>query len=72
MCPVFFFGSRPNYARWMVKYYHNLLNMDNTHPGVRSVLENGALSIRRSVVGRRDKTQEIVQKPRVGHLLPFI
>ena len=24
------------------------------------------------VVGRRDKTQEIVQKPRVGHLLSFI
>lgn len=31
----FFAGSRPNYARWMVRYHMNLLNVDKTHPGVR-------------------------------------
>ena len=48
MCPMFFAGNRPNYPRWMVKYRHNLINMDNTHPGIRPTFENGALSIRRS------------------------
>ena len=32
----------------MVRYYLNLVNIDNTHPGVRQILENGALSIRRT------------------------
>ena len=48
MCPMFFSCHRPNYARWMVRYLHNLINMDNTHPGVRETLQNGALSIRRT------------------------
>lgn len=48
MCPIFFAGNRPNYARWMVRYYHNLMNMDSTHPGVRNMLEQGALSVRRT------------------------
>jgi len=36
MCPIFFAGNRPNNLRWMVCYYHNLKNMNNTHPGVRT------------------------------------
>ncbi len=48
MLPVFFAGNRPNYARWMVRYHLNLVNMDKTHPGVQRVLENGALSVRRT------------------------
>ena len=44
----FFAGSRPNYARWMVRYHMNLLNVDKTHPGVRDILQQGALSIRRT------------------------
>ena len=51
LCPIFFACHRPNYARWMVKYSHNLINMDSSHPGVRSALEGGALSIRRSDKG---------------------
>ena len=51
ICPIFFSCHRPNYARWMVRYLHNLLNMDITHPGVREALSNGALSIRRSSKG---------------------
>ena len=30
ICYLFFACNCPNYARWMVKYYHNLVNMDNT------------------------------------------
>jgi hypothetical protein len=45
---IFFACNRPNYARWMVRYYLNLVNIDMTHPGMRQVLENGALSIRRT------------------------
>ena len=48
MLPIFFAANRPNYSRWMVRYYLNLLNVDNTHPGVRQMLEQGALSIKRT------------------------
>ena len=49
MVPVFFAACRPNYAWWMVRYHLNLLNMDTTHPGVRQMLENGGLSIKRTM-----------------------
>ena len=48
MCPVFFATSRPNYSRWMVRYQLNLLNVEHTHPGVKGMLEGGAMSIRRT------------------------
>ena len=48
MCPVFFSANKQNYARYMVRFILNLLNMDTTHPGVRQMLEKGALTIRRS------------------------
>ena len=48
MLPVYFSGNRPNYARWMVRYHLNLINSENTHPGIRDLLEAGALSIRRT------------------------
>ena len=48
MSPIFFSVNKQNYARWSVRYLLNLLNMDESHPGIRQVLENGALSVRRS------------------------
>ncbi|KAK2165174.1 hypothetical protein LSH36_54g10027 [Paralvinella palmiformis] len=48
MCPIFFAGYRPNYARWVVRYYLNLVNMENSHPGIRHILQNDALSVKRS------------------------
>ena len=48
MCVVFFATSRPNYARWMTKYHLDLLNIDETHPGARAMLEAGALTVRRT------------------------
>ncbi len=46
---MFFAGNRPNYARWMVKYHLNLLNIDKTHPGLRYILEHGAMSVKRTL-----------------------
>ena len=48
MCAVFFAASRPNYARWMVLYLLNLLNIESTHQGLRLMLENGAFTTRRT------------------------
>ena len=46
MCPIFFAAHCLNYARWMTRYYLNLLNMKHTHEGIHAVFERGALSIR--------------------------
>lgn len=46
--PIFFAGNRPNYSRWMVRYQLNLINAKYTHPGVTELLEDGALSVRRT------------------------
>lgn len=46
--PIFFAANRPNYSRWMVRFYLNLVNMEQTHPGVKQLLGNGAMSIRRT------------------------
>jgi hypothetical protein len=48
MCSLFFATNRPNYARWMVRYQLNLLNIDHTHPGVKLILARGAMAIRRT------------------------
>ena len=48
MTNIFFACSRPNYSRWMVRYSLNLANINTTHPGMKEVLEKGALSIRRT------------------------
>ena len=49
MCAVFFATSRPNYARWMTRYHLDLLNIDETYPGARAMLEAGALMVRRKL-----------------------
>jgi len=48
MCPIVFAGYRPNYARWMVRFYLNLVNMENSHLGIRHILQNGDISSRTS------------------------
>ena len=37
-----------NYARWMSKFQLDLINIDQTHPGLRKILEGGAFSVRRT------------------------
>ena len=48
ICPIFFITHRPNYARYTCRYLLNLLNMENTHEGIRANFEGGALSVRRT------------------------
>lgn len=48
MIPMFFVTNKHNYARWMVRYCLNLINIDRSHPGLRDVLGKGALSVRRT------------------------
>ena len=48
MRAILFACNRTNYTRWMVRYYLNLCNIDDTHPGLKDTLESGALSIRRT------------------------
>ena len=45
MCSIFFSTNHPNYARYMVRYQLNLLNID---PCARDILLSGGLSVRRS------------------------
>ncbi len=48
MCPLFFATHKPNYARWMSLYHLNLLNMEKTHPEIRTSFEGGAPSVHRT------------------------
>ena len=48
MCTVLFATNPPHYARWMVRYHLDLLNVDQSHLGVRQMLKTGALTIRRT------------------------
>ena len=41
MCPVFFATSHHNYARWVVRYYLELINMEATHSGLKNMLKEG-------------------------------
>lgn len=48
MCPLYFIANHQNYARWFTRNLDDLMNIDETHPGLRDEFENGALSIRRT------------------------
>lgn len=45
---LFFATNHINYSRWLSKFQLDLLNIDNTHPGLRSILEKGAFTVRRT------------------------
>jgi len=44
---LFFAMNHINYSRWLTKFQLDLLNIDGTHPGFRSILEDGVFTIRR-------------------------
>lgn len=48
MCALFFTFNHQNYARWLTKNLDSLMNIKNTHPGLLTEFQNGALSIRRT------------------------
>ncbi|XP_044760189.1 uncharacterized protein LOC123317646 isoform X2 [Coccinella septempunctata] len=45
---LMFSFNHQNYARWVVRFYNNLINVEDTHPGLKEILINGGISIRRS------------------------
>ena len=45
---LFFAMSHLNYAKWLSKFQPDLMNLDDTHPGLKAILENGSFSIRRT------------------------
>lgn len=44
----FFAFNHHNYARWLVRNNNDLMNIENTHPGLLEELKSGAMSIRRT------------------------
>lgn len=48
MCSIFFATNHPNYARYMVRYHLNPLNIEETHPGGHQMLLSGGVSVRRT------------------------
>ena len=45
---LFFATNHVNYSCWLSKFQLDLINTDDTHPGLRNLLENGAFTVRRS------------------------
>lgn len=45
---LFFATNHVNYSRWLTKFQLDLLNIDDTHPGLREILEKGVFSVRRT------------------------
>lgn len=48
MCALFFAFNHQNYARWLTRNLDDLMNVEDTHPGLLEEFQNGALSIRRT------------------------
>ena len=45
---LFVSTNHVNYSRWLSKFQLDLLNIDDTHPGLRYILEDGVFSVRRT------------------------
>lgn len=45
---LMFSMNHHNYARWILRLYANLANIENTHPGLKETLIGGGISIRRT------------------------
>ena len=45
---LFFATNHVNYSRWLTKFQLDLLNVENSHPGLRETLDSGAFSVRRT------------------------
>jgi len=45
---LFFATNHVNYSRWLTKFQLDLLNVDNSHPGLRDILDQGIFTVRRT------------------------
>ena len=50
MADLFFAYDGPNYSRYLVWLDVFLTNIDNTHPGAKELLQNGGISVARSLL----------------------
>lgn len=48
LCFTFNLQNYENYARFLVKYVDNLLNVDDTHPGSREEFSRGSFGVKRT------------------------
>lgn len=48
MIPLFVAAGLHNYAKWITLYNLNLINMDHSHPGLKEILNQGAMTIGRT------------------------
>ena len=45
---LFFATNHVNYCRWLTKFQLDLMIIDESHPGLREILEKGAFTVRRT------------------------
>ena len=48
LADYFFAFNHPNYARWIVRHYDNLLKLNTCHPELYTEFRNGCFSIKRT------------------------
>ena len=44
----FFAFNHPNYARWIVKFHNNLLELETSHPDLHKEFKKGCFSLKRT------------------------
>lgn len=45
---LFFATNHGNYSRWLTKFQLDLMNLEQSHPGLRKILEEGAFTVHRA------------------------
>lgn len=45
---IFFVTNQVNYARWLLKYYDNLLKIEDTHPDIADAFKSGYIGVKRT------------------------
>ena len=45
---LFFATNHVNYSRWLTKFQLDLLNVEDSHPGLRDLLDQGVFTVRRT------------------------
>lgn len=48
ICNLFFVFNQINYARWLLKYHENLLNIAETHPKIAAAFNSGLIGSKRT------------------------
>ena len=69
MADIFFSFAGQNYARYLTFFAVFLANIEQTHPGARTLLEKGAFSVARSFIpGNRCPVDKTIEETFMKHL----